>query len=122
MRYKNSAQNKPNPVILRAIYQLQWKLARFSENMNANVPSRNSAPTSLDAGAFQASQVCPSTDGRAPLRACAEAAQLTGDARQARSPKNKAKPTPNRRARPQSENQAHFEVAAHPRVYTVAGC
>ena len=47
IRYKNFG-HKPKSVIFLAIYQLQRKSARFSENTNANVPSRDSALTSLD--------------------------------------------------------------------------
>ena len=32
IRYKDSGQNKPNPVILRAIYRLQRKSAHFQES------------------------------------------------------------------------------------------
>ena len=40
IRYRNSGQNKPKPVILRPVYRLQWKWAHFSANLNANDPSR----------------------------------------------------------------------------------
>ena len=38
--YKNSGQNKPNPVMFRAVYRLQRKSAYFSANLNADDPSR----------------------------------------------------------------------------------
>ena len=36
IRYKDSGQNKPKPVIFFAIYRLQRKLARFSANLNTD--------------------------------------------------------------------------------------
>ena len=47
-RYKNSRQNKPKPVISRAIYGLQEKSARFSANLNGNDPSRIPSLMCLD--------------------------------------------------------------------------
>ena len=38
--YENSSQNKPNSVNFLAVYWLRRKSVRFSENMNANDPSR----------------------------------------------------------------------------------
>ena len=40
VRYKDSGQNKPKPVIFFAIYRLQRKLARFSANLNTDSHQR----------------------------------------------------------------------------------
>lgn len=75
IRYKNSGENKPRPVMFRAVYRLQRKWARFSANLNANDPSRipslypSMLPPSLEKTTGENRRGVRQLTDHAPLRA-----------------------------------------------------
>ena len=109
IRYKNSGQNKPKPVIFRVVCRLQRKWARFSANLNANDPSPSRIPSlypstlppSFDKTGWRESQERPSTDGPcAPTRGPKVRRSGAGRARHALVPWPSWPSSPCRNSRP----------------------